>query len=439
MEPHVVAPDAAASAEPVPGIVEILRRPHVLSTLGLALVARLPLGASALLLLLRLTGAGANYAEAGAVAGCFGAAIGVGQPLWSRLIDRRGQPSVLIVSGTAAGVMFVAIALLPAGASLGAWFAVAAVAGVCQPPIGSAMRSLWSVLLDRDEERHVGFAIDASAFEIVFTVGPVLFVGFIATVASSSAAFGVGALLLVLGSVGIARSAPSRAWQPEPHDDSRSFFAALRSPGTITILLVYVGLGGCFGSIEVALAAFARANDAPSMASVLLALWSAGSVAGGLVLARAGASGDPARRLVVLALLLAASNGVLGLLHDPVVLGAVLVVAGAWVAPIFGTASTLTAAVATPGTLTESVGWTVTATTVGMTSAAPAAGAVIDATSPGVALSAAALPVLVAGLVTWLRRDTLAGDGEASTSPQAWAPTRSAPSVDQARTEGHGP
>lgn len=398
------ATTTGAAVVPRVGVAHVLRQPQVAWVLGLSMLARLPLAAIALLLLLRVTDAGANYAQAGAVGGCFGAAHGIGQPLLARLVDRRGQPAVLVTAGIVAGLFYAALALIPSETPLAVWFLLAAAAGAVQPPITGAVRALWPVMLATEDERHVAYAVDASAFETVFTVGPLLLVGLIATLAGTSAGLLAGAALVTIGSIGVGRSRPSRAWRPSARSGERHLLGPLRSPAVRTLLVVSLGLGGLFGAVEVSLAAYGQARGGPALIGVLLALWSAGSVAGGLLIARLPASPQPSRRLLRLMATLAATDALLGLLQSPWALGVMLVVSGIWVAPIYATASTLIHALAPAGMLTETFGWTVTATTLGMTIASPIGGHLIDAFSPSVALGCSALPVLVAGAVVFARR-----------------------------------
>jgi MFS family permease len=409
--PRADAPDAPATAidevAPAPSIATVLTTPGVAATLSCSMLARFPLGAIALLLLLRVTSGGANYAEAGAVGGCFGIALGVGQPLLSRMVDRRGQQVVLVVAGAVSGVLFAILAALPASTPLGVWFVFAALAGAAQPPVSGVMRALWNVLLPADEARHIGYAVDAIAFELVFSLAPLVVVGVIATLAGAQVALLTGAVLVAAASIALARTRASRTWRPTPRTGRRHPLDALKSPGVRTMLVVSLGLGGCFGQIEIGLAAYGREHGNTALIGALLCVWSVGSVVGGLVLARRPPARDPVRRIMWLMVALTVWNAALGFVASPLLLGATLAIAGAWVAPIYSTENGLLGQLAVPGALTETFGWTITATTVGMTTASPIAGHLIDAFSPATAMGASAIPVGVAAIVVVARRGTL--------------------------------
>ena len=74
-----------------------------------------------------------SFAAAGVVTGVYAIALGVGGPLLGRLVDRRGQTSVLLASATVAAALLVAIAVQPVGASLAVLLALAAGIGLADP------------------------------------------------------------------------------------------------------------------------------------------------------------------------------------------------------------------------------------------------------------------------------------------------------------------
>ncbi|MGH2849681.1 MAG: MFS transporter, partial [Solirubrobacteraceae bacterium] len=149
--------------------------------------------------------------------------------------------------------------------------------------------------------------------------------------------------------------------------------------------------------------------DDTTAAAALFTLWGAGSFAGGLLTTRLGGG---ARTAAGLALLL----GALTLGHLALVpaagslpaLGAVLLLAGAAIAP---TEATLNAMVddATPaGTVTEAFAWLATAGAVGGALGAAGAGVLVDHVGPTAAFLLAGAAGAAAVLTTILRSRTLA-------------------------------
>src|SRR5689334_4404003 len=119
---------------------DVLRTPGVLSLFVASCVARLPMGAIGLLLVLHTQALTGSYAAGGLAAGAYALALGLSNPVLGRVADRRGQTLLLRAGAPVAAAAIVAVALLPAGAPQGAIVACAVVAGLAQPPVGACMR-----------------------------------------------------------------------------------------------------------------------------------------------------------------------------------------------------------------------------------------------------------------------------------------------------------
>ena len=76
-------------------MISVLRVPGVLALFVTSCVARLPMGALGLLLILHTEELSGSYAQGGVAAGAYMLALGVSNPLLGRVVDRRGQTLVL--------------------------------------------------------------------------------------------------------------------------------------------------------------------------------------------------------------------------------------------------------------------------------------------------------------------------------------------------------
>jgi predicted MFS family arabinose efflux permease len=162
-------------------------------------------------------------------------------------------------------------------------------------------------------------------------------------------------------------------------------------------------VGVLVAGVEVAVTATMVDAGRSAATGPLLAVWGVGSLLGGVVAARTGGARG-VRGLVLLLLALAATHGLLAAAGASVVgLGALLAVAGASIAPIFGATGALTGDLALPGTTTEAFAWTTTALAAGVALGAAVAGAIADAagTAPAFVASGAAGLFAVAIAVTW--------------------------------------
>jgi predicted MFS family arabinose efflux permease len=377
----------------------VLSHPGVVRLFALNVLARLPGAASGVLLVVHAHALTGSYAAAGAVAAANALAVAGSSPILGGLVDRRGQTGVLLWSGLVGGLAYVALALLPHAAPLAALVALAAVAGLAQPPLGACLRTLWGQVLDGDREAiNAAFAVEAAAMELTYILGPA---GFLVLAALTSSGLAIGALgaMMAVATAAFAAEPASRGWVPETIDDGDApRGSALRAPGVLTIAAVMTLVGVVMGGVEVGVTAAGNAHGAGTT-SVLLALWGLGSMIGGVAAARfSGPRG--ARELIAVA-------GALGVTHvllaagagSPVALAGLLLIAGFWIAPTFATATMLTGELALPGTTTEAFSWTMTALAAGVAGGSALAGAVIDASGTGTAFAVAgAAGVLAAGL-----------------------------------------
>ncbi|MFZ1997231.1 MAG: MFS transporter, partial [Solirubrobacteraceae bacterium] len=219
----------------------------------ISIIARLPPAMLIVGLLVhsqRLTG---SFAAAGVVTGVYAIALGVGGPLLGRLIDRRGQTLVLLGSAGAAATLLVAIALLPAGASLAVLVALAAGIGLATPPVGACLRTQLPALLSDPGAVRAAYALEASVVELTYIFGPPLALC-LGALWSTGAALAVAGVVLLIATVWFAAQPASRRWRPTPAA-SGPRGGSLRTPAMRTLVMVLIAVGMLLGADEVAVTA----------------------------------------------------------------------------------------------------------------------------------------------------------------------------------------
>ncbi|WP_053225863.1 MFS transporter [Solirubrobacter soli] len=368
-----------------------------------SLIGRAPATALSLVLVLRTKELTGSFAAAGLASGGNALANAVCSPVLGRMLDRRGQPPILLLSGLVSTVAMVAFALLPHGVSLAAILPCAVVAGATLPPLGACLRTLWPALLPADRV-HAAFALDAAAIEIVYIAGPVLIAGALGSWSLAASAVAC-AVLLVVGTVVFATSPSSRAWRPRGHDGGGG---ALRAPGVRTLAVLFVLIGLAFGAIEVAVAAVADDAGTRGATGPLLGAWGFGSFVGGMLATRASAPPDPVRRLLGFLVVLTAGHLLLALPVSLLALGALLFVSGAAIAPAFGLAYGLVERAAAAGTVTEAYTWLSTGLAAGIAVGAALAGALAEGAGPAAGFVLAAAGAALGAATVAARRETLA-------------------------------
>jgi predicted MFS family arabinose efflux permease len=372
-----------------------------------SILARLPQGMLTIGLVVHTQHVTGSFAAAGVVTGAYALAVGIGGPLLGRLVDRRGQTSVLLVSASVAAALLVVIALLPTGTPLALLAALATGVGLATPPVGACLRTQLPTLLSDPSTLRAAYALEATVVELTWIFGPPLVLG-IGALWSTGAALAVGGLDLLAATAAFAAQPGSRSWRPEP-TDRRVRGSSLRTPAMRTLVIVLIAVGVLLGAVEVAVTATAKALDSTTAAAPLLALWGGGSFAGGLLATRHGGG---ARTAAGLALVLGALTvGHLALIAaggSVLALGAVLLLAGATIAPTEGTLYAMVDNAAPAGTITEAFAWLATATAVGNAIGAASAGALVDRVGPTAAFALAGGAGTLAVITTTLRRRSLA-------------------------------
>jgi MFS family permease len=390
---------------------EVLRVPHVAALIAATLIARFPIGINALALILYLRAATGSFAVAGVVAGGLAAGAGVGAPVQGRLVDRFGQRRVLvplaIVHATALGAI---VGLAELGAPGAVLTACSCLAGFAIPPTSSVLRSMWPTLLrDREELLQPAYALDSVLIELIFILGPLLTAVLAAGVSPASALI-VSAASVITGTVWFTAQGPSRDFEPD-RESQTSRFGALASPGVRSLVLTSLPAGVGIGMVEVGLPAFSDAEGAAELAGLLLAVWSLASAAGGLIYGALPRRPPLGRLHLMVSGLL--PFGLLPLAAAPSVAGmaALVIPAGAFIAPLLATRNELIGWVAPPGARTEAYTWPVTAFVGGIAIGSALSGAVVEAQGWRVAFLVGAGAAACGTVVAISRRRTLSPVG----------------------------
>ncbi|MFE7899116.1 MFS transporter [Streptomyces sp. NPDC057424] len=375
----------------VTGYLEILRARHAARLLVGTLVGRLPNATGAIAILLFVRAEGGSYTLAGALAGVYGVANAVGQPVLGRIVDLRGQPRVQLPAAVLSALAMAVFAFSGIGTLPLAYAAVAA-AGLFTPPLEGGLRALWPSVLRREDQVHTAYAMDAVAQEVMFTVGPLL-VTLCVSLWSAQAALLVLNVVGVLGALSVVVSEPSRAWRSAPRE--AHWLGALRSPGLLALLAAFLFIGMALGSITVASVPYADDHGGDAVYGWLMAALGFGALVGGTVYGARQWAGEPARRLRVLVALLVVCYLPLMLMPDAVPMVALTALAGVFLAPAIACAFVLVDRHAPRGTVTEAFSWLVTTFTVGHSVGTGVAGPVVEA---GGALWGFAVPGVAGGV-----------------------------------------
>ena len=383
----------------------ILRAPGARRLVITAFVARIPVGINALAIVLMVRRATGSFVDAGIVDAGLALGAVIISPGQGRLIDRFGQPRVLIPSALVSSSALIGLVIFVHLHVPVALLAVlAAVGGGAMPPMSASMRALWVSLIPERDRRDKAFALESVLAELYSIAGPLL-TAVIVAVASPSAAVIASAFLAVTGTIAFATSPPSRRWRAAA--GKRTIAGPLAGPGVRTLIISVAPIGLALGTLEVAMPALATRHGNPADAGFLLGAFAIGSLVGGLLYGNRTWRVGVAHRYLVLNALFAAGMAPLIIAGAIPVMVVLTAVAGLTLAPVSACGFALIEDVSPPGTTIEAFSWLFTAIMVGTAAGAALAGTAIQSSGIRTALVIPVCGVALSFVITLARRGTL--------------------------------
>ncbi|HEY7272299.1 MAG TPA: MFS transporter, partial [Actinoplanes sp.] len=322
--------------------------PSAPTLLGVGVLARLGIGMTPIALLLLVADATGRYAAGGLAAGTYALAGAVANPLVARLSDRIGPARILLRTAPAHAVALAGAAL---ARPLGLVLLLSTVAGATYPPLTGAIRGAWAHLTPEGHPiRSAALAAETSLFEIVHVAGPLLVAALAVLTGGHAAALGVAAAVTAAGAARI-------AWLPVMRTRrSPSRPSALRAPGFLTLLSCIGLLGAGFGIVTVGVPA--ATGGTPG--AVLLGLWSAGSIAGGVWFGTRRPARLASRRYAALLAAIGAGFLALSVMPGPAALAVALIAGGVAMAPALTCENDLVSRIAPAAARNEAYTWAIT-------------------------------------------------------------------------------
>lgn len=371
--------------------------PSLPSLLGWALVGRLHMPAMPIALTFLVAGWTGSYAIAGTVVAALTVGGAIAGPVRGRMADRKAASRVLLVAGSCYAAGLAVLAALPAWA-WPASLVVAFLTGLCMPPVPQIARSTWPRIAS-GAVRQTLYTAEATLQELLFIVGPILAAATVAVV-DARAATALSAAVALVGSAGFATAVrragldlPARAPEAAAGSGLGGRGALLAGRGLVAVAAVHLTLIAALGAVDLVIVAWSRNVGQPAMAGVLAAVWAFGSLLGGAVASTF--TRPPRFRLRVLCtwLGISAAIPVLPPVLDPSsvwLIGAVLFVGGAAIAPTIAAAMAKVSGLAPVTRRGEAFGWLSTAATAGIALSSPITGFVLDRYGPAAGVGAAA-------------------------------------------------
>jgi MFS family permease len=311
-----------------------------LSYFVVAFVARLPfammvVGVLTLVVSTRgsLSLGGLTSAAVGLGTACFG-------PLLGAAADRFGQRPVLLVVGTANGIvlaLFAWIAYSPApdAVMLVSAFLIGATAPQVAPLSRSRLVTIIGERIDGARRQRVfnsTMAYESAADETVFVIGPFV-VGILASLIAPWAALAGAAVLTVVfvGTFALHPTAPRR--QTRSHGAAVGPVSELFRPALVVVVAGILGVGLFFGAMLTSLTAFMDDRGAAEQAGLLYGVMGIGSAAFALGVALFPERFTRAARWIVFGAVILAGTVALPFVHTVGAMTAALAAIGIGIGP----------------------------------------------------------------------------------------------------------
>ncbi|MFI6673244.1 MFS transporter [Kribbella sp. NPDC050470] len=385
---------------PTSGYAAVLRTPGAWKFYLAAAPARIGLAMTSLGIVWLVHGSTGSYAAAGTVTGGFAVAEAVAGPQVARLIDRFGQtrmlPITLVVHAAAVATL---IGLTLSHASLWSLVAAGVLTGGSLPQVGAQTGARWSHALRGTPLLSSAFALEALGVGVAFMVGPAL-IGTVSALSSPVVGTALATSLVLAGGFALALQR-STAPPPAKRDHTKDPDRLLRK-AFLALVATNIGIGIFFGSMQVAVTAYAVDRGTPSLAGPLYSITSLVGLAAGFAYG-ARRWRMPARSQFLLAMI-ALSIGTIPLLvvETPFAVGIALALPGLAIAPIQTLSAVLAESEVESAVLTQAFTWLNSGSAAGIAVGAALAGRVVDAHTAHHGYAVALLATLLATAMAYV-------------------------------------
>lgn len=397
--------------------LRLLNAPGVMRLIPPMVLARLPIGATTVLLVL-FASLHLGAFQAGLACSMMTLGAAIASPILGRFVDRGHGPITLGVSAALQlALILILVTLVQMGADAPAVAIVSFLSGVSTPPVAGTTRALWPHLVP-DDLLAAAYSFEVGLIDVLYVTGPLVASVFIAVGKPEVGLVFVAAGQLV-GALWLSMSSPVRDFAasdsagPRRLSDSEaggSHSMLFVTPGVGLLLFTCLATNGFSGALETILPLWCSHVGQPNASAVIIAIWSAGSIMGVVAFARF----QPSKYRFSLAGQLCVATAVYFLatllcsLHDePAMLAFGAAIIGLAVSPCTNLHYQLSSALAPRSRHAEMFSWVNTATSAGLSLGAFCVGIAVDALGFDAAFALNSAFVLVAlGFALALKRRT---------------------------------
>ena len=355
--------------------MQVLSRPGVLRVVSSQLFARFPFGLMSLAFVLHIQEKSGSYALAGLALGLETVGVAVSGPLLGRWMGGWGVRRTLLVSATISAATIFVIGLAPLPPEVLA--ALCLVVGLSSPPIQSAVRTIYPMLVERKQMGTL-YALDATLQEVIWIFGPVT-ATFIAAFTNTTVGIVVMGVIQIVGAFWFSSNREIRS--VEIPKSKRRLGGVLRSRIVVSNAIIGALLIGSFSGVEIGTVAVFTDK---ATAGIIVGVLSVGSLLGGFLFGHRSKTRWALSRYLMVVFV---GFGMVFIAPDSAVWVSIAwFIAGLGIAPALGLLGAIIGASVKTADAPEAYGWVGSGQMIGYAGAAAIAGFSIDLIAPEAAL-----------------------------------------------------
>lgn len=356
---------------------QLFRIPGALKFTLAAAIARFPMSMQGLSIMLAISAIYKEYGIAGTANAILVITFSIANPIYARLVDRHGQSKILAplmsvnlicLAAMTAAIVFQMPSLMV--------YMLAAANGLTSCAFGAYVRSRWTFSVSNTAQLNTAFSWESAVDEVIYIFGPI-----IATFLVTTVHVGSGLIFCIIciplgGFWLISQKATEPPAQTKTvNTEQKSLF---RSGAMITLCTIFLFCGVAYGSLDLAIIAFCRENQAESMAGVILAALGVASFTAAILYGSRQWQISPLRLFSGGILLMAVSFSTLLLANTINRMIICMFCMGIFYAPTMTNANNLLQRIVPASRFTEGLAWFTTSFTLGISAGAAIAGYIID-------------------------------------------------------------
>ena len=345
---------------------QLWNSPGLMRVVFAQILARFPYGMMVLAIVMHVQHVFQSYAIAGLAMGAETILSAISGPIMGRLVGRTGIMKIFLPTS----ILSVGIFLLIAYTPFAAWWVIllCGILGFIQPPIQSVARTVYPRLV-KPELRPSIFTLDATSQELIWIFGPV-----IATFAAAqvSTVFAM-VLMAAIQAVGIALFLTDKNVVGTKIEKTEKQIGHVMKNRTVIVMIILGSvLVASFAGMEIPTVALLD----KSLAGAVVAVFSIGSIVGGLALGHR----QPGKWTVPILFVVAIVGYALSQIapENPVWLSICWFIGGIAVAPLLGTVNMMISVSTNEADALEAYGWLNTGQLLGYAAASVSVGFLID-------------------------------------------------------------